>query len=213
MTHDPHAQVDQAVLDMIEHSSAGVVPHTPTYQDALRRLIASHQVYPSADHKGGWVTVRSLTKLPAFYAGNLMDFAAGKIAADAIEPDAAIYDRYVASLPEAKRVRAEESRALVVARKARHRVRHGVQHAADPVHSLFLVPGTGAHAGLPGNYLHGALHEVEGGAWWLDIHDAEDGLSRCRLGGLTEAVAKLEEVLASAPFQLAELDALGFVAT
>lgn len=200
------------MLEMIEHSPSGVVPHTPTYQDALKRLRDSHQVYPSADHKNGWVTVRSLAALPAFHALNLNDYAAGEIAAESLEADASIFDRYVASLPEARRARAEECRAIVVAKKARHRARHGVQHAADPVHTLFLVPGTGQHAGLPGNYLHGSLHQTEGEAWGIDIHDAEDGLSRCRLGSLSEAVAKFEELLASAPFQLVELDALGFAA-
>lgn len=215
MSHDPHAQTDQAVLEMIEHSPVGAVPHTPTYQDALRRLKASHQVYPSADYKNGHVTVRSLAALPLFYAQNLAAFTAGKISAEELEPDASIFARYVASLPEAHRARAEECRALVVARKTQHRTRQGVAHAADPAHTLFLVPGTGAHAGLPGNYLFGSLHQAEedaDGAWGLDVHDAEDGVSRCKLGSRAEALAKFEEMLASAPFQLTELDALGFVA-
>lgn len=215
MPHDPHAQTDQAVLEMIEHSPVGAVPHTPTYQDALRRLKASHQVYPSADYKNGYVTVRSLAASPLFYAQNLAAYSAGEISAEQLEPDASIFARYVASLPGAHRARAEESRAQVVARKALHRSRHGVEHAADPAHTLFLVPGTGAHAGLPGNYLYGSLHQAEAdadGAWGIDLHDAEDGVSRCRLSSRAEALAKFEEMLASAPFQLTELDALGFVA-
>lgn len=210
MPHDLFAQADQVVLEMIEHSPVGAVPHTPTYQDALGRLRASHQVYPSADYKGGYVTVRSLAALPSFHAQNFQAFAAGKIPADQLEPDAGIFERYVRSLPEAFRSRAEDCRSLVVARKALHRTRHGASVAHDPAHTLLLVPGTGLHPGLPGNYLHGSLHQADGDAWGLDLHDAEDGVSRCRLATLAEALAKFEEVLASAPFQLAELDALGF---
>lgn len=198
---------------MIEHSPVGAVPHTPTYQDGLRRLRASHQVYASADHKGGYVTVRSLAALPLFYAQNMESFIAGQISADELEPDASIFARYVRSLPAALQARAEESRALVVARKAQHRSKHGTDLPRDPAHTLLLVPGTGAHPGLPGNYLYGSLYQAGAdpeGAWGLDLHDAEDGVARCLLPARADALAKLQEVLASAPFQLTELDSLGF---
>ena len=151
MASNPHAQFDQTLLDMIEHSPSGAVPHTPTHQDALGRLRASHQVYPSADHKAGYVTVRSLAALPLFYAQNLEAFADGKIEAEALEPDASIFSRYVQSLPAALRPKAEEFRALIVARRIHHRARHGAEPAREPAHTLFLVPGTGPQPGLPGN--------------------------------------------------------------
>jgi hypothetical protein len=78
---------------------------------------------------------------------------------------------------------------------------------------LFLVPGTGPHPGLPGNYLYGSLYQAgsaAGGAWGIYLHDAEDGLARCELPDQASAVERFREVIASAPFQLAELDALGF---
>jgi hypothetical protein len=198
---------------MIEHSPVGAVPHTPTYQDALRRLQASHQVYPSADYKGGYVTVRSLAALPLFYANNLDAFRAGAITAEQLDPDAVIFDRYVASLSVERRSRAAESRSLVVARKVQHRAKHGAQLQQDPAHTLFLMPGTGAHPGLPGNYLHGSLYQAGAdpeGAWGLQVHDAEDGVARCTLPTRAAALEKFQELVASAPFQLAELDALGF---
>ncbi|MGA2693497.1 MAG: hypothetical protein ABSF76_14130, partial [Opitutaceae bacterium] len=60
MPLDPHAQFDQSVMEMIERSPIGAVPHTTSYVESLTRLYAAHQVYPSADHKGGHVTARSL---------------------------------------------------------------------------------------------------------------------------------------------------------
>ncbi len=213
MSQDPAAQMEQTVLDMIEHSPTGAVPHTPTYRDALARLLASHQVYASADYKNGYVTVRSLTASPVFHALNFDLFASGEATAEQLEPDAGIFARYVASLPEEKRARAEAARAAVVAKKTLHRARHGVPSAHDPAHTLFLVPGTGPHPGLPGNYLYGSLYEAGssgGGAWGIYLHDAEDGLARCELPDRAAAVERFREVIASAPFQLAELDALGF---
>jgi hypothetical protein len=213
MSQDPAAQMEQTVLDMIEHSPSGAVPHTPTYRDALARLLASHQVYVSADHKNGYVTVRSLTALPVFHAQNFDLFASGGTTAEGLEGDASIFDRYAGSLPAEKRARAEAARAVVVARKTQHRARHGAPAAHDPAHTLFLVPGTGPHPGLPGNYLYGSLYQAGAdakGAWGIYLHDAEDGLARCELPDLTAAVDRFREVIASAPFQLAELDALGF---
>ena len=35
--------VENATMEMIEHSPTGAVPHTPTYQDALKRLYAAQK--------------------------------------------------------------------------------------------------------------------------------------------------------------------------
>jgi hypothetical protein len=214
MPHDPHAQFDHNVLEMIEHSPVGAVPHTPAYQDALGRLRAAHQVYPSADFKGGYVTVRSLAALPAFHAENLEALIAGKIEAAALESDASIFNRYLHALPEALQPRAEAFRAHVVGRRAHHRAKHGGEIARDPLHTLFLIPGTGPHPGLPGNYLYGSLLETPadatGNTWALHVHDSDDGLALCALAAQTDAFEKLHELIASAPFQLSELPELGF---
>lgn len=210
MPHDPHSQIDQTVLEMIEHSPVGAVPHTPSYQDALKRLRASHQVYVSADHKGGYVSVRSLAAAPCFYAENLAAVAAGKAALSELESDASIFDRYVRSLPAALHAKAEACRALVVGRRVHHRAHHGVEAAQEPAHTIFLVPGSGPNPGLPGNYLHGSLLQTPNGAWTLHLHDSLDGAVVCPVASQAEAFSKLEEVVASAPFLLSELDSLGF---
>src|SRR5688500_4068660 len=98
MSLDPHAQLDQTVLDNIAPSPTGAVPHTPTYQDALRRLYATHQVYASADHKDCHVTVRSLARAPLFYANNLDALVAGQLDVTALESNDSIFSRYVQSL-------------------------------------------------------------------------------------------------------------------
>ena len=217
MSLDPHAQLDQTVLDKIELSPVGAVPHTPTYQDALRRLYATHQVYASADFKDGHVTVRSLTQAPLFYANNLDALVAGKIAPDALEANASIFSRYVQSLPAALRDKAEAQRLKVVGRAIQHRKHQGAVDPSihDPVNSIVLVPGTGAHPGLPGNYVYGSLHEiVHAGAastWSIDLHDAEDATSTFNATTLPEALTALQDVIASAPFHLSELESLGFV--
>jgi hypothetical protein len=216
MSSDLHASFDQTVLEMIEHNPVGAVPFTPTYQDALKRLYASHQVYASADHKDGHVTVRSLAARPLFHAANLDALIAGAILPEALEANAAIFARYVAALPAALRPKAEAHRLKVAGRPVHHRKHHGALPPGihDPVHSLFLVPGTGPHPGLPGNYLYGSLFEVpHQGApatWAVQLHDADDGASTCETSTLPEALGKLQEALASAPFHLNELDALGF---
>jgi hypothetical protein len=217
MSLDPHAQLDQTVLDKIEQSPVGAVPHTPTYQDALRRLYATHQVYASADHKDGHVTVRSLATLPLFYANNLEALTAGQIEVSALESNDSIFSRYVGSLPAGVRAKAEAVRLKVVGRPVQHRKHHGPATAPvihDPVHSVFLVPGCGPHPGLPGNYLYGALQEImHAGAastWMLQLHDAEDGVSVLAAPTLPEALTALQDVIASAPFHLSELTALGF---
>jgi hypothetical protein len=214
MSHDPHTEFDHAVLDKIEASPLGAVPATPAYQDALQRLYAAQQVYAHADHKGGHVTARALARLPLFHAQNLDAFIAGRITPDALETNASIYSRYVQSLPAAVRARAESLRVMVIGKPAQHRAKQGAAIVHDPLHMLFLVPGTGPHPGLPGNYLHGSVFHVgpdeATGAWVVQVHDSDDGASEFRTPALPDALAKLEEVLASAPFHLNELDALGF---
>ena len=216
MPHDPNAQFDQSVLDQIEHSPIGAVPGTPAYQDALTRLRAANQVYASADHKGGYVTVRSLARCPIFHAANLDTLVARQIAAEALESNASIFERYLQSLPAAQRTRAESMRAMVAGKPAHHRTKHigdlkVVAH--DPIHTLFLVPGTGPHPGLPGNYLYGSalqLNADAASAWAVHLHDSDDGAALCDLPTMEAALTKLQEVLMSAPFNLNELAALGF---
>lgn len=217
MPIDPHAAFDETVLDMIEHSPIGALPSTPTYQDALKRLYAAHKVYASADHKNGHVTARLLARLPAFQASNLPAFAAGQIGAEALEANAAIFDRYVASLPAALRERAAGHRLHVAGKPAHHRAKHrddgAVVVARDPVHTLFLVPGTGRNPGLPGNYLFGSVLQLTAAAdspWGVHVHDSDDGAAFFDGVSMAEAFGKLEEVVASAPFTMTELEALGF---
>ena len=216
MPHDPQAEFDHNVLEMIEHSPVGAVPRTPAYQDAVGRLRSSHQIYPSADHPDGFVTVRSLSTQACFHASNLDAWVAGTIDAAALEPNASIFTRYVAALPAGLRGKAESHRLLVATRPVHHR-KHGGVVAHDPVHTLFLVPGAGAQPGIPGNYLHGALLQLGAdfatGGWSVRLHDRDDYAARCDAPTLPEALAKLQEVIASAPFHLNELDALGFRST
>jgi hypothetical protein len=216
---DPNAQFDQTVLDLIEHSPAGSVPGTPAYQDALKRLYAAHQVYASADHKGGHVTARSLAALPLFHASNLDAVRSGAAPLDALESNQAIYDRYLQSLPAAARERAQVLRDRVAGRPVHHRPKHGAGggDAAihDPVHTLFLVPGTGPHPGLPGNYLYGSALQLGGDAatarWSVQVHDGDDGAACHDAPSMSEAFAKVLELAECAPFTLAEIADLGFV--
>lgn len=211
MPHNPHEHFDQTVLDMIDQSPVGAVPGTPAYQDALKRLYASHQAYADADHKDGHVTARSLTRLPSFHAKNLDELIAGTIAAEALEPNAGIFDRYVQSLRVDRRAKAETRRLLVAGRPVHHR-KHDGTAVHDLVHSLFLVPGTGPHPGLPGNYLYGSLYETGHAAtsWAINVHDSDDGAAVFETATMPEALAKLQEVLASAPFNMNELETLEF---
>ena len=138
---------------------------------------------------------------------------AGTVEIGELEPDASIFSRYVRSLPAALGEKAEACRALAVARRAHHRAKHGVDLAVtDPVHTLFLVPGGGANPGLPGNYLYGSVGSVGAveGPWAIHVHDSLDGAALCEVASQAEALEKFQEVLASAPFQLGELEALGF---
>jgi hypothetical protein len=213
MSHDPHAQIDQTVLEKIESSPVGAVPHTPSYQDALKRLVDSHQVYVSADHKGGYVTVRSLAPLTSFYANNLEALLEGKIESGELESEASIFSRYVASLPSELRAKAEASRTVVVAKRAHHRAKQGSEVVQDPVHSLFLVPGGGPNPGLPGNYLFGSVFQVSTDAdslWGVHLHDSLDGAAMCEELSRADVLEKFRDVMASAPFLLGELDTLGF---
>jgi hypothetical protein len=218
MSHDPNSQFDATVLDMIEHSPIGAVPMTPSYQDALKRLYAAHQVYADADHKGGHVTARSLGRRPSFHAANLGELVAGRIGPEALESNAGIFSRYVASLDAALRPRAEGFRERVVGRPVLHRAKHAgaekLPVAHDLTHTLFLVPGTGPHPGIPGNYLYGSLLQAgtvaHPGPWAVQVHDADDGVAVINVPEMAEALAKLEELIASAPFTLHELEDLGF---
>lgn len=216
MPQDPHAHFDHTVLDLIEHSPTGAVPATPSYMDALKRLLATHQVYASANHKGGYVTTRSLATAPVFHAQNLDDVIAGRVEPAALENNFSIFERYVAALPAPLRERAAERRTVVAGKPSQHRAKHIGDHvvvAQDPIHTLFLVPGTGPHPGLPGNYLYGSVfqhHAEVKSPWLIHLHDNDDGLALCELPTMSAAWEKLQEVLASAPFNMNELDALGF---
>jgi hypothetical protein len=209
---DPNEHFDHTVLDLIEHSPIGAVPATPAYQDALKRLHAAHQVYADADHRDGHVTARSLAGRPRFHARNLGDYAAGRIESEALESNAAIFERYLQTLPAERRPAAEARRLVVAGRPVHHRTKHGAVVGHDPVHSLFLVPGAGPHPGLPGNYLYGSVYEsgTAPGPWALNVHDSDTGAAWVEVPSLPEAFAKLQEVLESAPFNMNELEALGF---
>jgi hypothetical protein len=213
MPHDPNLHFDQTILDMIEHSPVGAVPRTPAYQDALNRLQASHQIYESADYKDGYVTARSLGKVESFRASNLDALKSGGIPGDQLESNSSIFDRYVAALPASRRAKAETFRTMVAGRAILHRAKIGVV-VHDPVHTLFLVPGTGPHHGLPGNYLHGSAIQLSADAatsrWAVQLHDIDDGAASYDAPDMADALAKLDEVFASAPFNMNELEALGF---
>ena len=213
MPQDRNSQFDQTVLDLIEHSPVGAVPFTPAYRDALTRLYQTHQAYPDADHKDGHVTARSLAKLPSFHANNLDALIAGQIAPEALETNASIFDRYVQFLPADRRAKAEGLRQMVAGRVAHHRAKHGVVTIHDPIHTLILVPGTGPHPGLPGNYLYGSAFQFTAESqspWAVHLHDSDDGAALFDAPSMEVALAKLQEVLESAPFNMNELGALGF---
>jgi hypothetical protein len=213
MSQDPHAQFDEAVLDMIERSSTGAVPTTPAYQDSLKRLYAARKVYVSADHKDGHVTARSLAGLTAFHAENLFSLASGSIRPEELETNNRIFDRYVSSLPEERRKKAESYRLLVAGRPAHHRKHGGEEAIHDPLHTLILVAGTGPHHGLPGNYLYGSLLQMStapDAPWAIHLHDSDDGVAIFDAATMADALAKLEEVIASAPFTMDEITALDF---
>ena len=218
MSQDPNSHFDSTVLEMIEHSPIGAVPSTPSYQDALKRLYAAHQVYADADHRGGHVTARSLGKAASFHAANLGELVAGLIAPEALESNAGIFERYLGSLPAALRARAEGFRDRVVGRPILHRAKHAGSEklpvAHDLAHTLFLIPGTGPHPGLPGNYLYGSLLQAgtvtHPGPWAVQVHDTDDGVAVFNTPERAAALEKLQELLDSAPFSLHELLDLDF---
>jgi hypothetical protein len=53
-------------------------------------------------------------------------------------------------------------------------------------------------------------HAEVNSPWLIHLHDNDDGLALCELRTMSAAWEKLQEVLASAPFNMNELDALGF---
>ena len=67
---------------------------------------------------------------------------------------------------------------------------------------------------MPGNYLHGAVFHVgaddASGSWAVHVHDSDDGAALFNAPTLAEALGKMQELIASAPFHLSELAALGF---
>lgn len=213
MSSDPQAAFEQHVLDIIDASPVGGVPRTPAHQDALRHLVLAHQVYHSADYPDGYVTVRALAARPSFHAANIAAVMAGHKAPAALEADTAVFDRYVASLPTALQPAAEPFRLKAVGRRLLHRAKLDVS-VHDPIHSLFLVPGVGLNPGLPGNYLYGSIIEDDASdpncTWSIHLHDRDDGAAMCDGLPREAAWAKFEELLASAPFMLGELDALDF---
>jgi hypothetical protein len=215
VSHHPDEAFDHAVLEQIEHSPRGIVPSTPSYQDSLRRLYAARQVFAHADYPDGHVTARSLAKLPLFYASNLDQLAQGAISPAQLESNGAIFDRYCAALAPVRRPAAEALRRTIVGRPVHHRVKAIAAGVHDLVHSLFLVPGAGYRSSMPGNYLYGSLVESAAhiGAWGVIVHDAQDGVALFEAPELRAAIAKLQELLASAPFHMEELEAIGFHAT
>lgn len=215
MPHNPHEEIDHAVLDMIDRSAVGAVPRTPTYDEAISRLLASRQIYHSSDHRNGYVTARSLATLPVFLPSGLEALStAGPEASASVEASSGVYDRYASSLPAAAKARALELRATIVGKAVHHRPKAGgAAHARDPLHALFLVPGAGPQPGLPGNYLRGTLDELpaaSGATWRIQIMDTDTDASVWSTSDLGEAVARVAEVAACAPFHLDELAALGF---
>jgi hypothetical protein len=159
------------------------------------------------------VTARSLSARPSFHASNLDALFAGTIEPSALEANAAIFDRYVKALPPALAPKAEAIRLKVAGRPVHHRV-HGGVVVQDPIHTLFLVPGTGRATGIAGNYLYGSLLQLDPqpatSRWAVHLHDSDDGAVMFETPTLADALAKLQEVIASAPFHLSELEGLGF---
>ena len=210
----PHSEFEQTVLETIERSPTGAVPRIPTYRDALTPLIASFQVYASPDQKDGYVTARALATLPSFFASNIDALLAGEIDVEALEPNAAIFARYVASLPADRQAKAKDLRETIAGRPTQHRAKHAGAEIHDPIHSLFLVPGSGPERALPGNYLYGFIHQVgadrAGPSWAVHLHDAGDNTALADGLSLADALGKFQELAASAPFHLNELVDLGF---
>lgn len=214
MPHTPLTDFDHTVLDLIEHNPSGSVPRTPTYDDSLVRLYAAQQVYHNSDYKDCHVTARSLAKLPVFVAKGLLELAEHPDDHSNLEANAAVFERYLATLPAPLKARAEALRLTVAGKAIHHRPKAGGLLVRDPLHSLFLLPGAGPQPGLPGNYLRGSVDEIQDEAqqtvWRIQIMDSDNDASVCLLPSLPEALARLQELLDSIPFHLSELEALGF---
>ena len=214
MPHAPLTPFDHTVLDLIDHNPTGSVPRTSTHDESLKRLQAALQVFHSSDYKDGFVTARALARQSLFVAAGLQELAAHPADVSQVEANAAVFDRYVASLPAAQRARAETFRLSTAGRPVHHRVKAGGALVHDPLHSIFLVPGVGPQPGLPGNYLRGSLDELPsaGGQprYRLQVLDADTDAAVCELPTLAEALARLRDLIESAPFHLSELEALGF---
>jgi hypothetical protein len=62
--------------------------------------------------------------------------------------------------------------------------------------------------------LHGSVFHVGAddptGSWVVHVHDSDDGAALFSAPTLPEALEKMWELIASAPFHLGELAALGF---
>lgn len=115
------------------------------------------------------------------------------------------------SLPAPVQPRAEALRLRVAGKPVIHRAKVQIVH--DPLHSLVLVPGSGPHPGIPGNYLYGQVIETGAtgaAAWVIHLHDSDDGAAIIEEPTLAAALGHLQEVLAAAPFAMDELEALGF---
>lgn len=210
MVQSEDSVFDQTVLGLIEQTPNGVVPRTPIYDEAIARLRSAGQIYINADFAGGFATARSLAKLPVFAASNLEAWASGNEGTVTPESNLAVFDRYVASLRPEHRARAETFRVPLAGHPVHHRAKAGTAADAEPANLLFLVPGGSLHRTLPGNYLHGFIRKVASGGWELRVADAERGFARFEAGSKAEAVGKYEELVASVPFLLGELEALGF---
>lgn len=205
---------DHSLLDLIDHSPTGAAPRTPTHDESLARLLAAQQVFHSSDYKEGYITARTLARQPHFLAAGLAELAAHPEDYSQLEANASVFDRYVASLPEAHRARAESFRLSTAGRPIHHRIKAGSESVRDPLHSIFLIPGVGPQPGLPGNYLRGSLDELQDAAhriyFRLQILDSDTDAALCELPTLAEALARLRDLTDSAPFHLSDLEALGF---
>lgn len=202
---------DQTVLGLIEQTTNGVVPRTPSYDESTTRLRAAGQIYANSDFPGGFVTARSLARLPLFAAANLeacVNCGDGSVTP---EPNLAVFERYLQSLRPELRARAETFRVPLAGHPVHHRAKGGAAPSREPLNLLFFIPGGSKHRTLPGNYLHGFLKEgVAGAPWELRVADAERGTARLTAATREEAFGKYAELTASVPFLLGELEALGF---
>lgn len=160
------------------------------------------------------MTARALAKQPLFHAQNLDALLKGSIEVEALEPNGGIFDRYLHSLPAGLQARAATFREAVSGRPIHHRTKAGVMLTRDPLNTIFLIPGAGLQPGLPGNYLYGGItehhDEKHPQPWCVHVHDTSNDAALFDSSTLTEALEKVQELLASVPFHMNELEALGF---